>query len=184
MDARAGSRPPPGLLRWLNRAQRTLVKTYREVDPEHRLPWYGTELDARTALAARLAETWVHGWDIAVSRGLDWPPTDRLRQIADLGVRALGASFELLNHPVPTVPVRIELTGPGERVWTWGPEHARDRVVGAAEDLCLVLAGRRPLADTSLSVTGAVVGEWLAIGRAYPGAPDAPATRPSGVRVR
>ncbi|MDQ2707581.1 MAG: maleylpyruvate isomerase family mycothiol-dependent enzyme [Actinomycetota bacterium] len=178
-----GSRPAPSLLRWLGRTQCALVNAYRTLDSDHRLPWYGTELDAGTALAARLTETWAHGWDLAEALGAGWPATDRLWHVADLGFRTLGASFELLGRPVPTVPVRIALTAPGGALWTWGREHARDEVTGAAEDLCLVLTGRRDIAEVPLRVTGAVVGEWLAIGRAYPGAPDAPATR-RATRVR
>jgi uncharacterized protein (TIGR03084 family) len=180
VDARAGSRPAPGLLRWLGRTQRALVKAYRTVDATHRVPWYGTELDAGAVLAARLTETWAHGWDLATMLGAQWPPTDRLRPVADLAVRSLGPSFEQLERPAPTVPVRIELTGPGGELWTWGREHARDRVTGAAEDLCLVLTGRRRVTEVALDVSGVVVGEWLAIGRAYPGAPDQASLRRSG----
>jgi uncharacterized protein (TIGR03084 family) len=184
IDARARARPGPGLLEWLGRTQRALVKAYRSLEPDHRLPWYGTELDARASLVARLTETWAHGRDLADALNVGWPSTDRLRHVADLGVQSLGSSFEMLGRPVPTVPVWIELVAPSGELWTWGREHARDRVSGSAEDLCLVLAGRRVAAETGLTVTGAVVGEWLAIGRAYPGAPDIPGgRRAAGARV-
>jgi uncharacterized protein (TIGR03084 family) len=176
-SARAGSGDAPSLLRWLVRAQRALVKAYRPLAPDHTLPWYGTELDAATALTARLAETWVHGWDLATGLGTSWPATGRLRVVADLAVRSLGASFEQLGRPAPTVPVRVELTGPDDERWVWGPEHARDQVSGAAEDLCLVLAGRRRVEEVPLRVSGVVVAEWLAVGRGYPGAPDPAAFR-------
>lgn len=172
VDARAGSRAAPSLLRWLSRTERVLAKAYRPIDAAHPVPWYGTELDAGTALTARLTETWAHGWDLATLLGAEWPATERLRHIADLAVRSLGASFEQLGRPVPAVPVRIELTGPDGQLWTWGAEHARDQVTGSAEDLCLVLTGRRRAAEVPLRVSGVVVAEWLAVGRAYPGAPD------------
>jgi uncharacterized protein (TIGR03084 family) len=177
IDARARARPGPGMLEWLGRTQRALVKAYRNIDPDHRLPWYGAELDARTALIARLTETWAHGRDLADALHVTWHSTDRLWHVADLGVRNLAASFEVLGRPVPTVPVWIELTAPDGETWSWGVERARDRVTGSAEDLCLVLTGRRAAAETGLAVTGAVVGEWLVIGRVYPGAPDIPGGR-------
>jgi uncharacterized protein (TIGR03084 family) len=177
IDARARARPGPGLLDWLSRTQRALIKAYRNIEPDHRLPWYGTELDARTSVIARLTETWAHGRDLADALNVAWTSTDRLHLVADLGVRGLASSFEMLGRPVPTVPVWIELTAPGGELWRWGSEHARDRVIGSAEDLCLVLTGRRAAAETGLTVTGAVVGEWLVIGRVYPGAPDIPGGR-------
>lgn len=184
IDARARARPGPGLLEWLGTTQRALVKAYRSLEPDHRLPWYGTELDAHTSLVGRLTETWAHGRSLADSLNVGWTSTARLHHVADLGVQSLGASFEMLGRPVPTVPVWIELAAPGGGLWTWGREHARDRVIGTAEDLCLVLSGRRAASETGLTVTGAVVGEWLAIGRAYPGAPDIPGgRRTAGARV-
>lgn len=188
IDARARARPGPGLLEWLGRTQRALVRAYRNLEPDHRLPWYGTELDARTSVIARMTETWAHGRDLADALNVRWTSTGRLHHIADLSVRGLGASFEMLGRPVPTVPVWIELTAPDGEVWTWGSDHARDhardRVTGSAEDLCLVLTGRRSAAETGLTVSGAVVGEWLAIGRVYPGAPDIPGgRRAAGARV-
>lgn len=177
IDVRHRSLPGPELLAWLGTAQTALVRAYRGLDPAHRLPWYGTELDAATVLAARIAETWAHGWDIAACLGASWVATERLRHVAELGIRSLGSSFETLGRPVPTVPVRIELAAPGGELWTWGREEARDRVLGSAEDLCLVLTGRRAVSEVALRVTGVVVAEWLAIARAYPGAPETPGRR-------
>ncbi|MBV9313529.1 MAG: hypothetical protein JO100_07185 [Pseudonocardia sp.] len=88
---------------------------------------------------------------------------DRLRHVADLGVRTLGGSFEAFGRPVPTVPVRVELVAPSGANWSWGRESARDVVRGAAEDLCLVLAGCRAVSEVSLRVSGVVASEWLAI---------------------
>ncbi len=164
-----GDRPGAELLDRLDRAQQAMARAYRGVDPHRRLPWYGTELTPATALAASLLETWGHGVDVAELLGRSWPATDGLRHGADLAVRSLGLSFELLGRPVPTVPVRVELTAPGGGLWCWGREQARDRVDGSAEDLCLVLTGRRDRSEVALRVVGAVAGEWLAVGRAYPG---------------
>ena len=176
-------RPGAELLDRLHRAQQAVARAYRGVDPHRPLPWYGTELTASTALAASLLETWGHGVDVAELLGQSWPATDRLWHGVDLAVRSLGPSFELLGRPVPTVPVRIELTAPGGALWCWGREQARDRVVGPAEDLCLVLTGRRDRSEVALRVVGAVAAEWLAVGRAYPGARRTSARRSSGTSV-
>ncbi|MGQ0480874.1 MAG: maleylpyruvate isomerase family mycothiol-dependent enzyme [Pseudonocardia sp.] len=183
IDARHRDSPGPELLSWLGAAQTKLVRAYRRLDPAHLLPWYGTDLDAGTALAARIAETWAHGRDVAAACGANWVPTNRLRHVAELGIRSLGASFEALGRPVPTVPVRIELSGPDDQAWTWGREQARDRVTGTAEDLCLVLTGRRTPAQVGLRVNGVVVAEWLEIARPYPGAPEAPGWRGADASV-
>ena len=47
-------------------------------------------------------------------------PTDRLRHVADIAVRARPQGYRVRSLDVPATPVRVELTAPSGRVWTWG----------------------------------------------------------------
>jgi uncharacterized protein (TIGR03084 family) len=65
----------------------------------------------------------------------------------------------------------VELTGPGGELWAWGPGDAPDRVVGPAEDFCLLVTQRRHRDDTALSATGPVADQWLDLAQAFAGPP-------------
>jgi uncharacterized protein (TIGR03084 family) len=182
-------RTGPELLARLAGTQDALARAFRDTDPGRRLPWYGADRDVAdrdvaTALTALLTETWAHGGDVAEALGAPWPATDRLWPVADLGIRGLGGCFEALGRPVPTVPARVELIAPDGTTWAWGREQARERVSGTAEELCLVLTGRREPAATGLRVSGVVAAEWLAIARPYPGAGPPPTRRRLDARAR
>jgi uncharacterized protein (TIGR03084 family) len=171
--------PPAELDAWFRRARTELDRVYRALDPGLRVPWYGPDMSVAAALTARIMETWAHGLDVADALGRDWPPTAAARQVAHLSVRALPNSFRARGRPEPTVPVRVELTGPDGDLWVWGPDEATDRVVGPALDLCLVATQRRHLADTRLVARGQVATEWLTIAQAFAGPPGVgrPASR-------
>jgi uncharacterized protein (TIGR03084 family) len=128
-------------------------------------------MSARSAVTARIMETWAHGQDIADTFGVLRRPTDRLRHIAHLGVSTIGFTFRLHDRPAPDVPIRVELRAPSGIRWTWGDEDAADRVEGSALDFCLTVTQRRHVGDTALSVHGRVAREWIGIAQAFAGAP-------------
>jgi uncharacterized protein (TIGR03084 family) len=166
-------------LTWLVRSRAALLDAYRGADPAVRLPWYGPDMGPTSSATGRLMETWAHGQDIADTIGQVRVPTDRLRHVAELGVRTFAFSFQLRGGAVPGTPVRVELDAPDGDRWTWGPAQADDLVRGRAVDFCLVVTQRRNVADTSLEVSGPVAAEWLSIAQAYAGAPAN--GRPPGV---
>jgi uncharacterized protein (TIGR03084 family) len=116
-------------------------------------------------------ETWAHGQDVADALGIRRVPTERLRHIAHLGVATFGWSFANRGMKVPNSSVRVEITSPSGVNWSWGPEDARDRVSGPAEDFCLVVVQRRHPADTGLIIEGATANLWLSIAQTYAGQP-------------
>ncbi len=123
-----------------------------------------------SSITARLMETWAHGQDIADAVGVHRIPTDRLRHVAHIGIRALPYSFAVNDQPVPTEPIRVELAGPHGDLWHWGPDDATDRVSGTALDFCLVVTQRRHRDDTGLTVSGSTANAWIAIAQAFAGA--------------
>jgi uncharacterized protein (TIGR03084 family) len=159
------------LLAWFDASRRRLIKVFSELDPALRQPWFGLPMSAASSLTARIMETWAHGQDVADTLGLVREPTARLRHIAHIGVRALPFSFAANGLEVPQEPVRVELTGPDGSVWSWGPEHAANRVTGPALDFCLVVTQRRHLADTGIRSFGQIADQWLAIAQAFAGPP-------------
>jgi uncharacterized protein (TIGR03084 family) len=170
--------PAQTCLDWLIRSRDRLLTGYLGTDPSHRIPWYGPDMGLASSATGRLMETWAHGQDIVDTVGLVRPATHRLRGIADLGVRTLGFSFQLNRRPPPAAPVRVELNGPDNDRWRWGPDDAPNRVTGDALDFCLAVTQRRHLSDTNLSVVGPVATEWMSIAQAYAGA--AGPGRPAG----
>lgn len=163
--------PATVLLEWFTAARRALLATFGPLEPRARLPWYGPSMSAASMVTARLMETWAHGQDIADTLGVSRQPTSRLRHVAHLGVSTRAFSLASRGLPADDTPVRVELTGPGGELWTWGPAEAADRVTGPALDFCLTVTRRRHPADTLLAVTGPAATTWITVAQAYAGPP-------------
>ncbi len=161
------------LLGWWREARVGMLDAFRQLDPAARLPWYGPGMSAASFATARLMETWAHGQDVVDALGICRAPTDRLRHVAHIGVRALPNSFQARGLAVPAAPVRVELASPSGTAWTWGDAGARNVVRGSAVDFCLVVTQRRHLADTDLTMQGPAAEAWLPIAQAFAGPPGA-----------
>ncbi len=61
---------------------------------------------------ARLMETWAHGQDVADALGVTRRPTDRLRHVAHIGVRARDFAYHVNGLTPPAEEFRVELVGP------------------------------------------------------------------------
>jgi uncharacterized protein (TIGR03084 family) len=157
------------LLDWFDTARADLLGTFTALDPRARLPWFGPAMSAASSLTARIMETWAHTQDIADALGVIREPTERLRHVAHIGVGARAFSYAVHGKPAPETPVRVDLTGPGGAVWTWGPQDAGNRVTGPALDFCLLVTQRRHRDDLALTITGPAATEWMAIAQAFAG---------------
>ncbi|WP_370966903.1 maleylpyruvate isomerase family mycothiol-dependent enzyme [Amycolatopsis sp. cg9] len=167
-DAAAGAAGPRSALldRWrTGRAE--LAAALRDVPLDHAFPWFGSQATAVLMVPLRLMETWAHGQDVFDALGVAHRPTGRLRHVAALGVAGLGLSFYAAQSPMPAEEVRVELTGPGGELWTWGPEAAAQRVRGSALDFCLRVTHRRSRAETGLTAVGGDADKWLDIARVF-----------------
>jgi len=156
---------------WWAAEHERLVDAARAADPDVRVPWFGPPMSLTSKLTARIMETWAHGQDVADALGRTRPPTDRLRHVAHIGVRARPFSYLVRGLPTPDVDIRVELTGPEGQAWEWGDPMSADRVSGDAEEFCLVVTQRRHLDDTSLRYTPGPSQEWLGIAQAFAGPP-------------
>lgn len=160
---------PAEVLAWWRSARDACAAAFEKLDPSTRVPWFGPAMGARSFATARLMETWAHGQDVADAVGVERAPTDRLRHVCHIGVRALPFSFTVHGLPVPDAPVRVELVGPAGDGWTWGDEDAADVVRGPALDFALVVTQRRHRDDTGVTASGPVAEQWLSVAQAFAG---------------
>jgi uncharacterized protein (TIGR03084 family) len=165
------------LLEWLQAARAALVTVFADADPRARVPWYGPDMSAASAVTSRIMETWAHGQDIEDTLGSARVPTRALRHVAHLGVRTFANSYRTVGEPVPDIEVRVELVGSDQTTWIWGPPGAVDAVTGSAIDFCRVVTQRRHLQDTDLLVRGPVAAKWMTLAQAFAG-PSGQGRRP------
>jgi uncharacterized protein (TIGR03084 family) len=173
--------PIPELMAWWRKERKIMLDAFAATGRKDRLPWYGPPMSALSHATARLMETWVHGQDIFDALKLKRKNTDRLRNIAHLGVTTFGWSYKNRGMEPPQAPVRVELTAPSGDIWTWGQEDAADKVNGPAEDFCLIVAQRRHVDDTRIETVGDTARDWMLKAQCFAGPPtDGP---PPGERV-
>ena len=151
--------------------RRSLVEAARSMPDGVRIPWYGPDMSVPSKITARIMETWAHGQDVADALGVTRPPTDRIRHVCDIGIRARPFSYRSRGLEPPESPLRVELVAPDGSLWEWGPSDAADRVTGPALDFALVVTQRRLLADTGVAVDGDDAGAWIAFAQAFAGNP-------------
>jgi len=171
--AREGAALAPArlLAQWRKR-RAALDRALRAAPSGTRFPWYGPPMSAVSMATGRLMETWAHGQDIADTLGVVRAPTERLRHVARIGVRARDFAFGVRGLRAPAEEFRVELVAPsGNEVWTYGPQDAAQRVTGPALDFCLLVTQRANRADLALRAQGPDADRWLDIAQAFAGPP-------------
>jgi uncharacterized protein (TIGR03084 family) len=162
---------PAGVLDWFTTVRAQMIRVFRSLDAKARLPWYGPPMSAMSFATARLMETWAHGQDIADTLGIVRAPTDRLRHVAHIGVRARPFSYATNGREMPGGEIGVTLTAPSGAIWSWNEGETANTVTGPALDFCLVVTQRRHPADTALVVSGPLAQDWIAIAQAFAGPP-------------
>ncbi len=155
------------LWRWFLDGRQAMVDALRRLGPKDRLAWIGPEIGARSMATGRLMETWTHSHDLADTFGTDYPRTDRLRNIAHLGVVTRRFSYVNRGMTPPADDVRVELTGPNGDVWSWGAEDAPNRVTATGYEFCRVLTRRIPMAESTVHAEGPLANEWMEIAQPW-----------------
>jgi uncharacterized protein (TIGR03084 family) len=168
--ARAEQAPRELMAGWLA-GHVALVAALEAVPTGTKVAWFGPPMSAMSMATARLMETWAHGQDVADSLGIARVPTARIRHVAHLGVRTRDYAYSVHQRQPPAMEFRVELTGPGGELWTWGPDDAAQRVTGPAVDFCLLVTQRRHRADLAIVAIGEDAEEWLDIAQAFAGTP-------------
>lgn len=133
---------PAEVLDWWWSAAARNRATLAGLDTSSRIPW-GLGMGWRAFVTARLMEHWAHGLDIRAGVGADATDTDRLRHIAWICVSALPYAFRLGGVEAPDRhTLRVEVTGPSDTTWTYGPDDATDRITGPAGQWCRLAVQR------------------------------------------
>ncbi|MFI1938495.1 TIGR03084 family metal-binding protein [Streptomyces purpureus] len=178
--AEGAALPPDELLARWRTGRDALHTALRHAPAGSRFPWYGPPMSATAMATARLMETWAHGQDVADALAAERRPTDRLRHVAWIGVRARDYAYLVRGLPAPTAPFRVELTPPdGTGLWSYGPEDAPQRITGPALDFCLLVTQRAHRDDLALRAEGPDADTWLSIAQAFAG-PAGPGRAPKG----
>ncbi|MFD6435614.1 TIGR03084 family metal-binding protein [Streptomyces venezuelae] len=172
--AEGAALPPAELLARWRAGRDDLWRALSEAPAGTRLPWYGPPMAVPSMATARLMETWAHGQDVADALGVTRAPTDRLRHVARIGVRARDFAFAVRGLSAPGEEFRVELTSPltGE-IWAYGPEDAAQRVTGPGLDFCLLVTQRAHRSDLAVRAEGPDADHWLNIAQAFAGPPGA-----------
>lgn len=170
---RLATTPPAEMLAEWRRTRARLYEELLAVTDGRKLPWFGPPMGAASMATARLMETWAHGLDVADTLGVRRPATARLRSIAHIGVRTRDFAFTVHGLPVPAEPFGVDLRAPDGSTWSWGPADAGQRVSGSAEDFCMLVTQRRPIAELDVTAVGADAATWLTIAQAFAGPPGA-----------
>ena len=144
------------------------------LSPKTRLKWAGPEMGVRMFATARQMETWAHGQEIFDLMGVARAPTDRLRSIAEIGVRTFGWTFANREQLPPSPTPYVRLTAPSGAIWEWNDPRQDSMVEGSALDFCQVVTQVRNVADTALNVVGRSANAWMQIAQCFAGPPETP----------
>ena len=151
-----------------------MSETFAAADPKRRVRWVGPDMSVRSSITARLMETWSHGQAIYDLLGVDRQDTDRIRNVAVLGVNTFGWTFVNRKEPVPERRPHVRLVAPSGAVWEWNEPSETERIEGPAVAFCQVVTQTRNIADTSLTVRGPVATRWMAVAQCFAGPPRTP----------
>jgi uncharacterized protein (TIGR03084 family) len=157
-----------------------MTERFSAANPKQRVAWAGPDMSVRSSISARLMETWAHSQEIYDLLGRACVHTDRIKNIADLGVRTFGWAYMNRGRAVPAPVPSVRLTAPSGATWDWNEGESDNRVEGTAVDFCKVVTQGRNVADTGLRVTGPVAQDWMTIVQCFAGPPEDPP--PPGTR--
>jgi uncharacterized protein (TIGR03084 family) len=143
-------------------------------DPKARLKWFGPDMGVRMFTTARQMETWAHGQDVYDLLRIPRKYTDRIKNIAVIGVKTFGWTFVNRGLEVPPDVPCVRLTAPSGEIWEWNQPSQDNRVEGLASEFCHVVTQGRNIADTRLQVVGETATRWMAIAQCFAGGPEDP----------
>jgi uncharacterized protein (TIGR03084 family) len=159
---------------------RAMASRFADANPKARVKWVGPEMSVISSITARLMETWAHGQAIYDVLGVERVDSDRIGNIARLGVNTYGWTWKIRTQEAPGPMPRLHLTAPSGQIWVYG--EGEDLIHGSATEFCQVVTQCRNIADTSLDVQGDVAQKWMAVAQCFAGPPQDPP--PPGSRYR
>jgi uncharacterized protein (TIGR03084 family) len=168
-DERLGNRSGPEVLGMWRDCFLEMCEQFGKLDSDARLKWFGPDMGLRMFATARQMETWAHGQEIYDLLKQERSYTDRIRNIAVIGVKTFGWTFVNRGRAVPGDIPYVRLTAPSGAVWEWNEPGAENRVEGSAVEFCHVVTQGRNIADVSLTVVGDTARQWMAMAQCFAG---------------
>ena len=151
-------------------------------DPKRRLAWFGPDMGVMMFTTARQMETWSHGQDIYDLQGKKRNNSDRIKNIAVIGVKTYGWTFANRKMEPPGPAPYVQLEAPSGDVWEFNEPSTENCVIGDAVEFCHVVTQGRNIADVNLTVKGEPAQKWMAIAQCFAGPPEDPPAK--GHRTR
>jgi uncharacterized protein (TIGR03084 family) len=177
----AGTRNRELLYRWRD-FYREMTDRFAVAEPRKRVKWVGPDMSVLSSITARLMETWAHGQAIYDLLGEERSATDRIKNVAVIGINTFGWTFANRNLPVPMDRPHVRLTAPSGATWEWNQQDQTNLIEGGAIEFCQVVTQTRNIGDTSLKVIGESATAWMSIAQCFAGPPENPP--PPGTRFR
>ena len=138
-------------------------------EPNRRLPWFGPDMGVRMFTTARHMETWAHGQEVYDLLRIRRTHTDRIKNIAVIGVKTFGWTFANRGLEVPKSKPYVRLVAPSGAIWEWNEPSESESIRGDAVDFCHVVTQGRNIADTALEVVGETATRWMSIAQCFAG---------------
>ena len=158
---------------WWREAQ-AVSKKFKIIDPKLRLKWAGPDMSARSSITARQMETWAHGQEVFDCLGKIRTETDRIKNIAHLGVLTFIWTFKNRNLEPPAITPYVQLQGPSGKIWEWNDPSSSSQIKGLAVDFASVVTQTRNILDTNLEVIGDEATHWMSVAQCFAGPPENP----------
>lgn len=162
----------------------SLAHRYTDLDPSHRVQWAGPDMSVRSALSARLMETWAHAQAIHDLVGLEREHADRVRHVVVLGFNTFKWSFAVRGMEPPGPRPQLQLTSPSGAKWTFGEETEGECIEGSAVEFAQVVTQTRNVMDTALVATGECARAWMRSAQCFAGPAETPPAPGTRYRVR
>ena len=173
------------LLNLWGNSYRELAKIYSSTNPKKRVKWAGPDMSARSSITARQMETWAHGQAVFDLFGKKRHETDRIKNIAHLGVSTYGWTFINRGLAMPEPAPYVCLVSPKGEKWEWNNPHEDTSVFGLAVEFSQVVTQVRNIADTSIVTKGENAIKWMAVAQCFAGEaqdPPKPGTRKTVIK--
>ena len=150
-------------------------------DPKRRVPWFGPDMGVMMFTTARQMETWSHGQDIFDMFGRKRINTDRLKNIAVIGVKTYGWTFANRGMEPPGPAPYVRLISPSGETWEFNEPNESNIVKGDAVQFCHVVTQGRNIEDVNLEVKGEAAQKWMEIAQCFAGPPEDPPAQGSRI---
>jgi uncharacterized protein (TIGR03084 family) len=149
-----------------------MTEIFAAADPKKRVKWAGPDMSVISSITARLMETWSHGQCLFDILGTARQETDRIRNVAMIGMNTFGWTFINRGEDVPTTQPYVRLTAPSGEIWEWNERDQANMIEGDATGFCQVVTQTRNVGDTNLRVVGEAATRWMGMAQCFAGPPE------------